>query len=101
MLVTRKKLKSMLPRLGTLLVLLSFGFMTGLAPVLHAHELDFNSSHDDCFSCHWSQSKGMDVIGPESVAAASQYQITDSPPVESLEYRSVHKLFNRGPPFLQ
>ena len=96
----QNRLKSMLPSLGVLLVLLSFGVMTGLAPVLHAHELDFNSPHDDCAPCHWSQSKEVDESDSGPVASASRYRFFKSTLAESLDNQSIHKLFNRGPPSL-
>jgi len=36
------------------LLILSLGFLTGLEPVLHNHDLD--ETHQDCASCTWSGS---------------------------------------------
>lgn len=37
------------------LIVLSLGFLTGLEPALHNHDLDLHGEHEDCSSCSWTQ----------------------------------------------
>ncbi len=92
------KLKSLLPRLRVLLVLLSFAVMTGLSPVLHAHELDFNASHDDCAPCHWSQSNQSVETTATVLTAAPLLQFLTFSPAESIGQQFRKNILNRGPP---
>ena len=41
------------------LLLVSFGVLSGFAPVLHNHDLDFDHDHNDCGACQWSQWSSM------------------------------------------
>jgi nitrate/TMAO reductase-like tetraheme cytochrome c subunit len=66
--------KRCIPKLGVLLLLLSFGVMTGFSTVLHAHELDLSSTHDDCFSCHWTQSNQSDKTNASAIETLSGFQ---------------------------
>jgi len=93
-----KKLITFLPKLGVLLVLLSFGFMTSLAPVLHAHELDFSSAHDDCAPCHWSQSNQSVETTTTTLIAAPLLQFLTFSPAESIGQQFRKNILNRGPP---
>ncbi len=89
-----------LPKLGVLLLLLSFGVLTGFSTVLHAHELDLSSAHDDCAPCHWSQSNQADETdssGDETPTVFESFQLI---PAEGIDKLFVNKLFNRGPPAL-
>ena len=96
--VIEKKLKSFLPRLGILLVLLSFGVMTGFASVLHAHELDFNSAHDDCAPCHWSKTNPSDETTATAFATAPLLQFSLFSPGEFISQQFKKNILNRGPP---
>ncbi len=100
MTILSKKYKSYLPRLGVLLLLFSFGVLTGFSTVLHAHELDFSEVHDDCFSCHWSQSNKIDESDTVEVEAPSVFQSFQIIPVESIGKLFISKPSNRGPPSL-
>jgi hypothetical protein len=94
------KFKSHLPKLGILLLLLSFGIMTGFSTVLHAHELDFSSAHDDCAPCHWSQSNHTDesdTLGIETPSLLQSFQLI---PIENIGKHLICKPSNRGPPYL-
>jgi hypothetical protein len=93
-----KKLKSFFPRLGILLVLLSFGVMTGLAPVLHAHELDFSESHDNCAPCHWSQSSHSDETTTVAVVATPPTPFLIFSPAESIGQQFNKNTPSRSPP---
>jgi hypothetical protein len=98
MFLFQKKLNSFLPKLGVLLVLLSFGFMTGLAPVLHAHELDFSSAHDDCAPCHWSQSNQSVETTAIAFTVAPLSKFSTFSSVESIGQQFRRNTLNRGPP---
>ncbi|GJL79836.1 MAG: hypothetical protein NPINA01_28250 [Nitrospinaceae bacterium] len=100
MVLLDKKLKSFLPRLGVLLVLLSFGFMTGLAPVLHAHEFDFDVAHDNCAPCHWVQSNQSVETSVNTLAAAPLLQFSIFFPAEFIGQPFTGNVLNRGPPLL-
>jgi hypothetical protein len=100
MTVLTKTIKSHLPKLGVLFLLFSFGIMTGFSTVLHAHELDLSSAHDDCFSCHWSQSKHTDTSDTSVVETPSLFQSFQLNPAEGIDKLFINKLFNRGPPYL-
>lgn len=89
-----------LPRLGVLLLILSFGVMTGFSTVLHAHELDFSAAHDDCAPCHWSQSHQTDESESPGVETPSLYRSFQLILAESIEKHFISKLSNRGPPAL-
>jgi hypothetical protein len=93
-----KKLKLHLPKIGVLLLLLSFGVMTGFSTVLHAHELDFSEVHDDCFSCHWSQSNKTNESNTVEVEAPSLFQSFQLIPVKCIAKHLISKPSNRGPP---
>ncbi len=95
-----KKFRSHLPKLGVLLLLLSFGVLTGFSTVLHAHELDFSSAHDDCAPCHWSQSNQSDDTNTCGIKTLSLFRSFTLIPAESIEKRFINNLFNRGPPSL-
>jgi hypothetical protein len=96
--IFNKMLKSFLPKLGVLLVLISFGFMTGLAPVLHAHELDLTEAHDDCAPCHWSQSNKTDETTATTFSAALRLEIFILFQTESIDQQIQSIVLNRGPP---
>jgi len=98
MIFLAKKFKSYLPKLGVLLLLLSFGVMTGFSTVLHAHELDFSSVHDDCAPCHWSQSNHTDESDDSEFATPSRFQSFQLIPSESIGKLCINKPYNRGPP---
>jgi|GEM_PF-1781232 len=98
MFIYKIKLKSLLPRLGVLLVLLSFGVMTGFSPVLHAHELDFNASHDDCAPCHWSQSSQSVETATIALTAVPTLQFPIFSPTEPNGQQFEKNILNRGPP---
>jgi hypothetical protein len=100
MTVLAKNIKRHLPKLGVLLLLLSFGVMTGFSTVLHAHELDLSSAHDDCFSCHWSQSNHSDESDTPWIEAPSIFQSFQLISAEGIDKQLIGKLFNRGPPAL-
>lgn len=93
-----KKFESHLPRLGVLLLLLSFGVMTGFSTVLHAHELDLGSAHDDCAPCHWSQSNQTDETDDPGVETPSLFKSFQPILVEDVEKYFINNPFNRGPP---
>ncbi|GJL79835.1 MAG: hypothetical protein NPINA01_28240 [Nitrospinaceae bacterium] len=95
-----KKLKSFIPRLGVLLALLSFGFMIGLAPVLHAHELDFDAAHDDCAPCHWSQSHQSVETTANTISKTSLVYTQPFSPAEFIGQQFTSNVLNRGPPLL-
>jgi hypothetical protein len=100
MTILAKILKSCLPRLGVFLLLLSFGVMTGFSTVLHAHELDFSSAHDDCAPCHWSQSNKTDESDTVEADSPSLFQSFQLISVEAIDKHFIDKLSNRGPPSL-
>jgi len=93
-----KKFKPYLPKPGVLLLLLSFGVLTGFSPILHAHELDFGSAHDDCAPCHWSQSNQTDEANALGIEAPSLIQSFQLILPEGIHKPCISKLFNRGPP---
>ena len=99
MTILAKIFKLCLPKLGVLLLLLSFGVLTGFSPILHAHELDFNSAYDDCATCHWSQSNQTDKTGTPGIETPSLFQSFQLIPAEGIDNLFINKLFNRGPPF--
>jgi hypothetical protein len=98
MIFLARHFKRCLPKLGVLLLLLSFGVMTGFSTVLHAHELDLSSDHDDCFSCHWAQSKHTDKPDSPEVETPSLYQPFQLILAEDIDNLFINVLFNRGPP---
>jgi hypothetical protein len=98
MTIMAKKIKPYLPRLGVLLLLFSFGIMSGFSTILHAHELDFSSAHEDCAPCHWSQSNASDETDTTGVETVSVFQSFQLIPAESIDQLFINKLFNRGPP---
>ena len=98
MTVLAKIFKRHLPKLRILLLLLSFGIMTGFSTVLHAHELDFSSTHDDCAPCHWSQSKEFDETNASGVDKPSLFKSFQLIPTKGINKLFINKLFNRGPP---
>lgn len=100
MTILAKFLKSNLPKLGVLLLLFCFGVMTGFSTVLHAHELDLGSVHDDCAPCHWSQSNQTDETDAPVVETPSVFRSFQLIPAESIDKLFINKLFNRGPPSL-
>jgi hypothetical protein len=93
-----KQFKPYLPKLGVLILLLSFGVLTGFSTVLHAHELDFSSVHDDCAPCHWSQSNPADESDDSELAIPSRFQSFQLVPSESIGKPCINKPYNRGPP---
>jgi hypothetical protein len=93
-----KYLKLHLPKLGILLLLLSFGVLAGFSTVLHAHELDFSSTHDDCAPCHWSQSHQTGETDTTGIEAPTVFRSFQLIPAESIDKLFVNKLSNRGPP---
>jgi len=95
-----KQLRRFLPRLGVVLVLLSFGIMTGFSPVLHAHELDLTHVHDNCAPCHWSQSNLSVDTDCQVFSAASQFQFYFYTPEQFVDQQSRNRVLNRGPPLL-
>ncbi len=95
-----KQLKRFLPKLGIVLVLLSFGVMTGLSPVLHAHELDLAHAHDDCAPCHWSQSNQSVNTDFQVFSATSGFQFFFYTPSQVACQQSRSSILNRGPPLL-
>ena len=100
MTILAKKLKPFLPKLGILLLLFSFGALTGFSTVLHAHELDFGSVHDDCAPCHWSQSNQTDETDAPGVETPTVRQFFQLIPAEGIENTFINKPSNRGPPAL-
>ncbi len=98
MTILAKKLKSCLPKLGVLLLLLSFGVLTGFSSLLHAHELDFSSVHDDCAPCHWSQSSQTDETTAIAVTATPPSPFLIFSPAESIGPQFKKNILNRGPP---
>ena len=98
MTVLAKKFKPCLSKLGVLLLLVSFGVLTGFSPILHAHELDFSSAHNDCFSCHWSQSNQTDESDTPGIETPSLFRSFQLIPTEYIDKIFINKLFNRGPP---
>ncbi len=93
-----KNFKSSLPKLGVLLLLMSFGVMTGFSTVLHAHELDFSEAHDDCAPCHWSQSNKTDTSDAVEAETPFLLQSFQLIPVEAIDKHLISKPSNRGPP---
>ncbi len=98
MLILANKFKHHLPKLGVLLLLVSFGIMTGFSTVLHAHELDYSSAHDDCFSCHWSQSNHTSEPDTLRIEIPTLFQSFQLIPAESFDKLLISKPSNRGPP---
>ncbi len=95
-----KQLKRFCPRLGVALVLLSFGMMTGLSPVLHAHELDLTHVQDDCAPCHWSQSNLSVDTDFQVSSAAFQFQFYFHTSSQFADQQPRNSILNRGPPLL-
>ena len=93
-----RKLKGLCGRMLILLVLLSFGGMTGYSALLHNHDFDLGSTHDDCAACQWVQAHQIDNSHTAETA--------ETPSTHAIEYRayrlefkSVHFGFDsRGPP---
>lgn len=93
-----KNIKPYLPKPGVFLLLISFGIMTLFSSVLHAHELDFGSAHDECAPCHWSQStEGVetDASRSETPFYRQSFQLI---PVVRITSAFLNQLYNRGPP---
>jgi len=98
MTILAKKFKPHLPKLGVLLLLMSFGVLTGFSTLLHAHELDFNSVHDGCSACHWSQSNQSIETTAVAFTVTPQLQFLIFSPAESIGQQFRKNILNRGPP---
>jgi len=93
-----RKINGLYGRMLVMLILLSFGGMTGYSVLLHNHDLDFDHTHDDCASCQWTQAHKTDKT--------HSLEITKIPSAHAVKYRarqlepkSVHSNFySRGPP---
>ena len=93
-------IKGLAGHILVILVLLSFGGMTGYSVLLHDHDLDFEHVHEDCVPCQWSQANESDTVYTTEISQSFNFQESLSP-VDQIPARiSIRDLQSRGPPFL-
>lgn len=85
-------------RLIVLSLLFGFAILSGLAPLLHAHDFDLNHVHKDCITCHWSQSHSGVENQATDLPLPSSIHFLDTLPFEIFTGSSLRALNNRGPP---
>ena len=67
------------------LALICFMSLFAFSPVLHAHELDYEHSQNDCAPCHWTHSLSGDTTSNIHI---SSFQFNDLLPLENI---SLHR----------
>lgn len=98
MVYIRRRVNRLVGRLLVLLVLMSFGVLTGYSVLLHNHDLNFDHAKDDCASCQWTQSHKTDKThSPEITKTFSTHAIKYR--AHQVKPQTVHSSFySRGPP---
>ena len=93
-------IKGLAGNILVIIVLLSFGGMTGYSVLLHNHDLDYEHGHEDCVPCQWSQANKSDTAYSTETSHASNFQESPSP-VDQIKTRiTIRDVQSRGPPSL-
>ena len=80
-------------------LILSLGFLSGFSTVLHNHDLDLQSNHEDCFSCEWNHvSMDPNTAQPELELQFFEQEYS-SPLHESRHLIFSSAFLSRAPPF--
>ncbi|MGV7221128.1 MAG: hypothetical protein ACQ9MH_06370 [Nitrospinales bacterium] len=83
-----------------ILVLLSFGGMTGYSVLLHDHDLDLENVHEDCGPCQWNQANESEINYLVETSNSSNFQESSSTVDLKTPQITIRDIQSRGPPFL-